>query len=95
MAIAIAVVRLEARAAKAASAVAALRGATVRRAVDREVATEVTLRRDASGAAVLGGVTLDSLLQDFPFTTLRDAIAQRGDSWRTKLPALRAAELLG
>lgn len=48
---------------------AALRGATVRRAVDREVATEVTLRRDASGAAVLGGVTLDSLLQDARITT--------------------------
>jgi len=38
---------------------------------------------------------LDSLLRSFPFTTLRSAIAQRGESWRTKLPALRAAELLG
>lgn len=38
---------------------------------------------------------LDSLLCAFPFTTLRSAIAQRGDSWRTKLPALRASELLG
>lgn len=38
---------------------------------------------------------LDRLLQDFAFTTVADAMAQFGPSWRTKLPALRANELLG
>ena len=38
---------------------------------------------------------LDALLRDFRFDTLRAALAQRGASWAAKLPALRAAELLG
>ncbi|MBL9078724.1 MAG: DUF3473 domain-containing protein [Planctomycetes bacterium] len=38
---------------------------------------------------------LDRLLQQFRFGSLATAIAQRGDSWRAKLPALRASELLG
>lgn len=38
---------------------------------------------------------LDALLRDFRFDTLRTALAQRGASWAAKLPALRAAELLG
>ena len=38
---------------------------------------------------------LDRLLQDFRFTSLGAAIAQRGASWRAKLPVYRAAELLG
>jgi len=38
---------------------------------------------------------LDRLLQDFPFTTLSQALDQRGASWRAKLPAYRASELLG
>lgn len=38
---------------------------------------------------------LDALLRDFRFETLRTALAQRGASWAAKLPALRAAELLG
>lgn len=38
---------------------------------------------------------LDRLLQQFRFTSLADAVAQRGDSWRAKLPAWRASELLG
>ena len=38
---------------------------------------------------------LDALLRDFRFDTLRSALAQRGASWAAKLPALRAAELLG
>lgn len=38
---------------------------------------------------------LDALLRDFRFDTLRTALSQRGASWAAKLPALRAAELLG
>jgi polysaccharide deacetylase family protein (PEP-CTERM system associated) len=38
---------------------------------------------------------LDRLLAEFPFTGLAAAVAQRGASWSTKLPALRASELLG
>ena len=38
---------------------------------------------------------LDRLLREFPFTTLSAAIAQRGASWFLKVPAFRAAELLG
>lgn len=38
---------------------------------------------------------LDRLLGDFRFTTVSAALAQFGDSWRTKLPTLRASELLG
>ncbi|MBL8728730.1 MAG: DUF3473 domain-containing protein [Planctomycetes bacterium] len=38
---------------------------------------------------------LDRLLQQYRFTTLADAIAQRGASWVAKLPAWRASELLG
>lgn len=38
---------------------------------------------------------LDRLLQEFPFTSLGAALAQRGASWRAKLPAYRARELLG
>jgi polysaccharide deacetylase family protein (PEP-CTERM system associated) len=38
---------------------------------------------------------LDSLLQRFRFVGLGEALAQRGTSWLAKLPALRAAELLG
>ena len=38
---------------------------------------------------------LDRLLQQFRFTTLADALAQRGSSWVAKLPAYRASELLG
>ncbi len=37
---------------------------------------------------------LDRLLRDFRFTTVSAAISQFGDSWRAKLPALRASELL-
>ena len=38
---------------------------------------------------------LDRLLREFPFTTLSAAIAQRGASWLTSVPTLRAAALLG
>ena len=38
---------------------------------------------------------LDRLLRAFRFTSLRDALDQRGPSWRAKLPALPATELLG
>lgn len=38
---------------------------------------------------------LDRLLQEYAFGSLSSAIAHCGDSWRTKLPALRASELLG
>lgn len=38
---------------------------------------------------------LDRLLREHRFTSLSDAIAQRGENWRTKLPAYRASELLG
>jgi polysaccharide deacetylase family protein (PEP-CTERM system associated) len=38
---------------------------------------------------------LDRLLQQFRFTGLAAAIAQRGASWAAKLPACRASELLG
>ena len=34
-------------------------------------------------------------LQAHRFDTMSAALAQRGDSWRTKLPAYRASELLG
>lgn len=37
---------------------------------------------------------LDLLMREFRFTTVSAAIAQLGASWRAKLPALRAAELL-
>lgn len=37
---------------------------------------------------------LDRLLEQFPFVGLTEALAQRGSSWRAKLPAYRAAELL-
>ena len=38
---------------------------------------------------------LDRLLRDFPFTTVSDAVGQFDASWRAKLPAYRATELLG
>ena len=38
---------------------------------------------------------LDRLLQQYSFTSLADALAQRGSSWLAKLPAFRARELLG
>ncbi|MGC6488152.1 MAG: XrtA system polysaccharide deacetylase [Planctomycetota bacterium] len=38
---------------------------------------------------------LDRLLRDHSFDTMSAALAQRGESWRTKLPAFRASELLG
>lgn len=38
---------------------------------------------------------LDRLLREVPFTTLSAAIDQSGASWRAKLPAYRASELLG
>lgn len=38
---------------------------------------------------------LDRLLREFRFTTVSAAVAQFGPSWRAKLPALRASELLG
>ena len=38
---------------------------------------------------------LARLLQDHRFTTMSAALDQRGDSWRMKLPAWRASELLG
>jgi len=38
---------------------------------------------------------LDRLLREHPFGTMSQALAQRGDSWRTKLPAFCANELLG
>lgn len=38
---------------------------------------------------------LDRLLREHRFTTLSDALAQRGSSWRQKLPAFCASELLG
>ncbi len=38
---------------------------------------------------------LDRLLADFRFTTVAEALAQFGPSWRAKLPAFRANELLG
>lgn len=37
---------------------------------------------------------LDRLLREHRFTTLSDALAQRGSSWRQKLPAFCASELL-
>ncbi len=46
----------------------------------------VNLRRTAG--------KLDRLLQQFAFTSLSDALAQRGASWLAKLPAFRANELL-
>ncbi len=38
---------------------------------------------------------LDRLLQEYSFTSVSAAFAQRSASWAAKLPALRAAELLG
>ncbi len=38
---------------------------------------------------------LDRLLRDYRFSSLTAALAERGDSWRTKLPAFCASELLG
>ncbi|MCA8949153.1 MAG: DUF3473 domain-containing protein [Planctomycetes bacterium] len=38
---------------------------------------------------------LDRLLERFEFVGLAAALAQRGSSWRAKLPAYRAAELVG
>lgn len=38
---------------------------------------------------------LDRLLQEYPFTSVSAVFAQRPASWAAKLPALRAAELLG
>jgi len=38
---------------------------------------------------------LDRLLREHRFDTMSAALDQRGESWRTKLPALRASELLG
>jgi polysaccharide deacetylase family protein (PEP-CTERM system associated) len=38
---------------------------------------------------------LDRLLRDYRFSSLSEALALRGDSWRTKLPAWRDSELLG
>lgn len=38
---------------------------------------------------------LDRLLQQYRFGSLSAALAQRGASWRAKLPAFRASELLG
>ncbi|MBM4060475.1 MAG: DUF3473 domain-containing protein [Planctomycetes bacterium] len=38
---------------------------------------------------------LDRLLREFPFVGLTEALAQRPASWRAKLPAYRASELLG
>ena len=38
---------------------------------------------------------LDRLLREHRFDTMSAALGQRGDSWRTKLPALRASELFG
>ena len=38
---------------------------------------------------------LDRLLRDYRFVSLSSALAARGDSWRTKLPAYRASALLG
>lgn len=46
-----------------------LREGMALRVVGHGVATEVTLRRDESGAAVLGGLTLDSLFRDGRITT--------------------------
>ncbi|MCC7062207.1 MAG: DUF3473 domain-containing protein [Planctomycetes bacterium] len=37
---------------------------------------------------------LDALLRDYRFVGLSEALAQRGASWRAKLPAYRASELL-
>lgn len=38
---------------------------------------------------------LDALLRDFAFRGLEEALDQRGSNWLAKLPAYRAAELLG
>ncbi len=38
---------------------------------------------------------LDRLLREHRFDSLSGAVAQRGESWRAKLPAWRAQELLG
>jgi len=38
---------------------------------------------------------LDRLLREHRFDTMSAALAQRGESWRMKLPALRVSELLG
>jgi len=38
---------------------------------------------------------LDRLLRDYRFVSLSSALAARGESWRTKLPAWRANVLLG
>ena len=38
---------------------------------------------------------LDRLLQQYRFTGLSEALAQRGASWLANVPALRASELLG
>lgn len=38
---------------------------------------------------------LDRLLRDYRFSSMSEALAGRGESWRTKLRALRASELLG
>jgi polysaccharide deacetylase family protein (PEP-CTERM system associated) len=38
---------------------------------------------------------LDRLLRDYRFDSLSSAVAGRGASWRAKLPAWRAAELVG
>ncbi len=38
---------------------------------------------------------LDALLQRFPFVGVEASLAQCGESWRAKLPALRASSLLG
>jgi polysaccharide deacetylase family protein (PEP-CTERM system associated) len=38
---------------------------------------------------------LDRLLRDYRFSTMSEAIACNGDSWRAKLRACRASELLG
>ena len=38
---------------------------------------------------------LDRLLRDYRFDTLSTALSERGESWRTKLPTLRASELVG
>jgi hypothetical protein len=37
---------------------------------------------------------LDALLRSHTFSSLSAALSQRGDSWRAKLPAYRASELL-
>ena len=67
---------------------------------------EVDLRSARFGACVVRllahEVTVTTLhgfcqrvLREHAFDTMSTALAQRGDSWRTKLPAFRASELLG